>query len=504
MKQLSVAIDASTSSVKLEVYDTAGKALASFMKEHPTISEHSGWSENDPKLLLAHLHELATRAKQAVDLSQVGCLGITNQRETIVPWKKSTGQPLYNAILWCDGRTAQICQRIIDKHGGDHDCFRKITGLPVSTYFSAFKILWLLENVPEVKAAHEADDLCIGTINTWVLYSLTQGKVFATDCSNASRTFLMDLKTLQYSDALLNEFGIKKNCLPEIFPTHYEFGQITCPMTHLAGVPVTCMIGDQQSATFGHGLLTPGLAKNTYGTGAFLMINTGSQLILDSPGLVTSVFYQKENQPVQYCLEGAIECGANIINWLRDSLHLYDDLKKINQEIPKEPTDVFFLPCFGGLYSPFWENNARSLLVGATLHTKPAHIFRATLEGICYRTKDCLEALGDRFTLTELVVDGGVTNSNFLLEFQQFLLPEVPLKIANNPNCTVLGAALGAMLHAGLIKEQNLLQLISATKPLTVSKNWVLEDRYTDWKAVCKASIELGKVFSQNKSSAKQ
>ena len=260
------------------------------------------------------------------------------------------------------------------------------------------------------------------------------------------------------------------------------------------------MIGDQQAATFGHGLLTPGLAKNTYGTGAFLMINTGDEVV-ESEGLVASVLYQLEGQKPQYCLEGAIECGGNVLNWLKDSIKLFSDFGKINEEIPQTNGGVFFVPAMGGLYSPFWENSAGSLLFGASFHTQPAHIFRATLEGIAYRTKDCLEVLrgsssgSTPIVLKELLVDGGLTQSQFLLEFQQQILG-IPLKVADNPNCTVLGAALGAAVSKGVIKLEDVPKYDSNKLEVKPSGKWALQANYTLWQELCKASMALGVVKS--------
>ena len=491
-----IAIDSSTSSTKLEIYSLEGKSLHIGIKEHQILSPQSGWAENDPQTTLDSLWELAAKAQESFNLSSAACIGITNQRETVVAWQKSTGKVLYNAILWCDARTTKICEALIQKYAGDRNHFKHVTGLPISTYFTGFKIKWLLDNVPEVKAAHDADDVYFGTINTWILWNLTGGEVFETDSSNASRTFLMELRTCDYSENMLSEFGIKRTSLPKIKPTFANFGVVKNPKSHCIGVEVHCMIGDQQAATFGHGLLSPGLAKNTYGTGAFLMINTGSEVV-ESAGLVSSVLYQVGSSAPVYCLEGAIECGGNVLNWLKDSIKLFDDFGKVNSEIPQTNGGVYFVPALGGLYSPYWENTAGSLLFGASLHTQPAHIFRATLEGIAYRTKDCLEVLrntsGTPIVLKELLVDGGLTRSQFLLEFQQKIL-SIPLKVTDNPNCTVLGAALGAGVSKGIIKLEDLPKFIANKTAVELSGKWTLEENYPLWQRLCRTSIELGSL----------
>jgi glycerol kinase len=492
-----VAIDSSTSSTKLEIYGLDGKSMYTGIKEHQILSPQSGWAENDPQTTLDSLWELAAKANEKYPLCKASAIGITNQRETIVAWKKSSGTVLNNAVLWCDARTTLICEEMIAKYQGNRNHFKKITGLPISTYFSAFKIKWLLENIPEVKSAHEASDVYFGNINTWILWNLTEGKVLATDTSNASRTFLMDLTTCDYSEELLKEFGIQRSSLPVIRPTFTNFGVVSSPKSFMSGVEVHCMIGDQQAATFGHGLLMPGLAKTTYGTGAFLMINTGTDVV-DSSGLVSSVYFQSEGSKPHYCLEGAIECGGNVLNWLKDSLKLFDDFSKINSEIPETNGGVYFVPAMGGLYSPFWENNAGSLLFGASFNTQPAHIFRATLEGIAYRTKDCLDSLasatdhfGQPIKLTELLVDGGLTRSQFLLEFQQQVVG-LPLKVTDNPNCTVLGAAMGAAVSKGLISLQDVSAIESIKTEVVTSGKWKLQENYSLWKKLCDAATQLG------------
>lgn len=493
MSKLAAAVDSSTSSTKLEVYDASGKAIFSEFKEHATICTNPGWSENDPEEIFSNLLDLMKKAKKDLasdQFSQIDCLGICNQRETVVAWRKSTSKCLYNAVLWCDGRTSTLCEDLIDQKNGDRDFFKKITGLPISPYFSAFKIAWLLKNSDEVKKAHDEDDLCIGNINTWILWKLTEGKKFLTDCSNASRTFLMDIQSLEYSEELLSQFGIKKTCLPEIKPTFDEFGLISLEDSCFSHIPICCMLGDQQSATIGHGLLLPGSVKNTYGTGAFLMANTGDKVILDCPGLVASVLYQEKGKSAVYCLEGAIECGANILNWMKNSMHIFEDFGTINEEIPKSTQGLYFLSAFQGLYSPFWEPKAQSLIYGCTLHTKPGHLFRAALEGIAYRTKDCIKELQKAVEIKDLLVDGGMTRSQFLLEFQQSILG-IQVKKSDNPNCTVYGAAIGA---ACFHRQTPLADNPFAEKEETqLSGKWELEDEYEFWRELCQTSIQLSK-----------
>jgi glycerol kinase len=492
-----LAIDSSTSSNKVTlIADNCKDIVMTLTRDHAIVAPQPNWAENDAEAVVANLIDLIREAGEKVDLKSVRCIGITNQRETVVAWRKSDSKVLYNAVLWCDFRTREICERIIKLHDGNQDYFKPITGLPISTYFSAFKMLWLLENIPHIKDAHEKGDLCFGNLNTWILWRFSQGKQFLTDCSNASRTFLMDLITLDYSEDLLKIFGIKRDSLPEIRPTMCNFGQITLPELNLTGVPVSCMLGDQQAATFGHGLLTPGLGKNTYGTGAFLMINTGSQLV-NCHGMVSSIFYQIEGQDPQYCIEGAIECGANVLNWLKDSMNQFDDFEKINTEIPKINPGVYFLPAVGGLFSPFWENDASSIIYGCTLHTKPSHLFRAALEGIAYRTKDCIECLKTDFPLKELVVDGGITRSDFLLEFQEELI-NIPLKVSNNPNCTIFGAGIGAAIQQKMLSLDKVSDVVEKKREITISGKWDLSSNYPLWKQLCESSIQLAKFKSKN------
>lgn len=490
-----LSIDSSTSSSKVEIYSTQGKLVFSAMKEHEIISPQPGWAENDPNQLIINLYDLLESSKESG--KAVKTIGICNQRETIVVWRRSTSELLNNAVLWCDTRTKDICEKLVEKYGRNRDHFKKITGLPISTYFSAFKIRWLLDNSPSVKKAYDEDDVCFGNVNTWLLWNLTQGQKFLTDVSNACRTFLMDLSTLDYSESLLDEFGIKRSTLPDIIPTFAEFGTVSIEKGGLKGTSINCMFGDQQAATFGHGIITPGRAKNTYGTGAFLLVNTGTKLITDCPGIIASVYYQVEGQPATYCLEGAIECGANVLNWMKDSMNIFSDFTEINKNIPKDPSGVYFLPAFGGLFSPFWENSAGSIIFGSTLHTRPGDLFRAALEGVAYRTKDCISVLNRLVEIKELVVDGGITRSQFILEFQQKIIG-IKVLLSDNHNCTVFGAALGAGISKGLITIEDVPPLISGQQEITPSGQWNLSDNYGLWKELCKASISLGNIASSS------
>lgn len=306
---------------------------------------------------------------------------------------------------------------------GNADAFKPLTGLPISTYFSAFKIQWLLNNVEEIKAADEKGDVFFGTINTWVLYNLTGGKEFKTEPSNACRTFLMNLKKIDYEEELLKKFGIKRESLPKICPSFSEFGTVE-DFEGLKQLKVVSILGDQQASALGQGLTKPGKLKNTYGTGSFLLCNTGSKMHTEAEGLLGTVLAQLKNGEVLYALEGAIECGGNTINWMRDSLELFTGFGEMENQISKLESSegIFFLPCFSGIYSPFWDVNAPSMVVGMTNRTTKSHLVRACMEGIAYRTRDCTEVLKKFIELKEIYVDGGLTKNAFFLKFQKEVL----------------------------------------------------------------------------------
>eukprot|EP01017_Pseudomicrothorax_dubius_P003102 TRINITY_DN10360_c0_g1_i6.p1 TRINITY_DN10360_c0_g1~~TRINITY_DN10360_c0_g1_i6.p1 ORF type:complete len:499 (+),score=121.57 TRINITY_DN10360_c0_g1_i6:54-1550(+) len=488
-RRLVVAIDQSTTSTKFNAFDIEGRTVALFLKEHTQITPKPGWLEHDPTEIIGNVRECIETGFEKLKSSgysveDVKAIGVTNQRETVVAWDRRTGAPYYNAVVWSDTRTREICERVTAKHGGDMNKFQAKTGLPINTYFSAFKIVWLIENVPAISA--NIDNVCFGTIDTWIVWNLTGGAVFATDVTNASRTFLIDLKTLQWDDELLNEFGIPRKCLPDIRSSAEDFGEVV--EGALKGVHFMACLGDQQAASLGQGLFEVGDVKDTYGTGCFLLLNTGERLSFSKRGILSTVCYKIGQSPAVYAFEGAIECGGSSINWLRNKLHLfssYDELNTIEERAP-DNGGVYFLPAFNGLFSPYWRSDVTGKIAGLTFHSGKDHIVRALLESICYRNRDVIDAMEEDsgIQIKTIRVDGGVTTNPFIMSFQSNLLQKTLVK-NDVQESTCLGAAFAAGIAAGIWKDTNeVATLIRRAKTYTpdASLKPRLDESYNQWK----------------------
>jgi glycerol kinase len=452
MSRYVVAIDQGTTSTRAIVFDHAGIPVATGQREHRQIFPQAGWVEHDATEIrdntFAVLGEALDAAGAAV--ADVAAIGITNQRETAVVWDRATGEPVANAIVWQDTRTQDLIDRLAQEGGVDR--FRATTGLPLATYFSATKIAWLLDSVAGARARAEAGELAFGTTDSWVLWNLTggpDGGVHATDVTNASRTLLMDLATLAWDDDLLAAFGIPRALLPEIRSSSEVYGTAIAP---LAGVPIGGILGDQQAATFGQAAFEAGESKNTYGTGNFLIANTGTEIVHSANGLITTVAYRIGAEPPRYALEGSIAVTGSLIQWLRDNLGFFEkaaDVEQLALSVP-DTGGVAFVPAFSGLFAPYWRPDARGAILGLTRFATKAHIARAALEAVALQTVDVLDAAGADLPapITELRVDGGMVANDTLMQFQADVLG-VPVVRPAVIETTALGAAYAAGLAVG-------------------------------------------------------
>ncbi|PVU91494.1 hypothetical protein BB559_004106 [Furculomyces boomerangus] len=451
-------IDQGTSSSRFLVFDVHGKIVASHQIEYQNGFPKPGWVEKCPNELLdsvtGSVNEcVASLEKMGYSASDIVSVGITNQRETTVAWDSETGEPLTNAIIWSDTRTRDVVQRLTAK---DKDSkIQPICGLPLATYFSAVKMIWMLENIDAVKQARDRGTLRFGNIDAWLIYKLTEKHI--TDVTNASRTMLMDLSTLKWSDEACKFFGIDKSSLPEIRSSSEVYGEITSGP--LKGIPIAGDLGDQQAATVGQLCFSPGEAKNTYGTGCFMLFNTGETPIFSKNGLLTTVAYQLgPNEKPAYALEGSIAVAGSAIQWLRDKLGIISTAPEINilAESVEDNGGVYFVTAFSGLFAPHWRDDARGCIVGLTQYANKGHLARATLESVCFQTKDILDAMNaDSGTDLKLLrVDGGMTNSDTAMQIQADILG-IKVVRPEMRETTAFGAAIAAGLAVGFWKDKN-------------------------------------------------
>ena len=449
-----LAIDQGTTSSRAIIFDKAGSIISTGQLEHEQIFPKAGWVEHDPAEIWRNTGEVIGQALGKANLTRhdIAAVGITNQRETAVVWDRRTGEPVYNAIVWQDTRTQAIVDRLAADGGVER--FKATVGLPLATYFSGTKIVWILENVPGARERAEAGDLLFGTTDTWVLWNLTggvDGGVHATDVTNASRTMFMDLETLQWDDEILAAFGVPRSMLPEIRSSSEVYG-VANEHSLLRETPIAGILGDQQAATFGQAAFGAGEAKNTYGTGNFLIFNTGEEIVHSRNGLLTTVGYKLGDQPVHYALEGSIAVTGSLIQWLRDNLGLISSAAEVEALAAsvEDNGGAYFVPAFSGLFAPYWRPDARGALVGLTRYVNKGHIARAALEAIAFQTRDVVEAVNADagIDLTELRVDGGATANDTLLQFQADILG-VPVVRPVVAETTALGAAYAAGLAVG-------------------------------------------------------
>ncbi|WP_052664515.1 glycerol kinase GlpK [Nitriliruptor alkaliphilus] len=473
------AVDQGTTSTRFMIFDHGGNEVGRHQLEHEQILPRAGWVEHNPVEIWERTSAVIQTAMNAQGLlaSDLAALGITNQRETTVVWDRRTGRPYYNAIVWQDTRTDRIASKL--EREGHGEVIRRKAGLPPATYFSGGKIQWILENVDGVRAAAERGDAIFGTTDTWLLWNLTggtDGGVHVTDVTNASRTMLMDLETLDWDDELLSFFDIPRQMLPEIRPSSDpdRYGT-TRPSGPFAGeVALTGDLGDQQAATVGQVCFAPGEAKNTYGTGNFMLLNTGTELVRSEAGLLTTVCYRFGEQAPVYALEGSIAVTGSAVQWLRDQLGIISgaaESESLARQVP-DSGGVYFVPAFSGLFAPYWRSDARGAIVGLSRFNTNAHLARATLEAICYQSKDVADAMeqDSGVHLEVLKVDGGVTANDLCMQIQADVLG-VPVSRPVVAETTALGAAYAAGLAVGFWKDTDELRT-----------NWQESQRWTpEW-----------------------
>lgn len=448
-----LAIDQGTTSTRAMIFDKSGSVVSVGQKEHEQIFPRAGWVEHDPLEIWRNTQEVIGLALSRADITRhdIAAVGITNQRETAVVWDKNTGKPVYNAIVWQDTRTQSIVDRLAD---GDPERYKSIVGLPLATYFSGTKIVWILENVDGAREKADAGDLIFGTTDTWVLWNLTggiDGGVHATDVTNASRTLFMDLETLEWRDDILSDFGVPRSMMPEIRSSSEVYGTVESSSL-LRETPIAGILGDQQAATFGQAAFDPGESKNTYGTGNFLIFQTGEEIVRSKNGLLTTLGYKLGDQPAHYALEGSIAVTGSLIQWLRDQLGIISSAPEV-EALARTVDDnggVYFVPAFSGLFAPYWRPDARGAIVGMTRFVNKGHIARAALEATAFQTREVLEAVNadSGVDLTELKVDGGMTANDELMQFQADILG-VPVVRPVVAETTALGAAYAAGLAVG-------------------------------------------------------
>ncbi len=449
-----LAIDQGTTSSRAMIFDKKGSVVSVGQKEHEQIFPKAGWVEHDPAEIWRNVQEVVGLALAKADITRhdLAAIGITNQRETAVVWDKNTGKPVYNAIVWQDTRTQPIVDRLAADGGVER--FKEIVGLPLATYFSGTKIVWILENVEGAREKAEAGDLIFGTTDTWVLWNLTggiDGGVHATDVTNASRTLFMDLETLSWRDDILETFGVPRSMMPEIRSSSEVYGTAESSSL-LRETPVAGILGDQQAATFGQAAYDAGESKNTYGTGNFLIFQTGEEIVRSKNGLLTTLGYKLGDGPAHYALEGSIAVTGSLIQWLRDQLGIISSAPEV-EALARTVDDnggVYFVPAFSGLFAPYWRPDARGAIVGMTRFVNKGHIARAALEATAFQTREVLEAVNadSGVDLTELKVDGGMTANDELMQFQADILG-VPVVRPVVAETTALGAAYAAGLAVG-------------------------------------------------------
>jgi len=464
------AIDQGTTSTRFLVFDRAGRIVSSAQEEHQQIFPRPGWVEHNPEEIWRRTQSVIARAIEARGLrpSDLAAIGITNQRETTIVWNRKTGKPLYNAIVWQDTRVAPM---VAELSAGGQDRYREKTGLPLATYFSALKIRWILENVPDARAQAEAGEVLSGTIDTFLIWNLTggpEGGVHLTDVTNASRTQLMNIRTLAWDQSLLDDFRVPIQILPKIRSSSEVYGPAT--ISPLADVPIAGDLGDQHAALVGQVCFQPGEAKNTYGTGCFMLLNTGEKIVPSQHGLVSTVAYQLGSKPACYALEGSIAIAGALVEWLRDNLGLIGSSAEI-AELAASVQDnggIYFVPAFSGLYAPYWKDTARGVIAGLTRYVNRGHFARAALEATAFQVREIMEAMRNDAAMkfAFLRVDGGMVRNDLLMQFQADIL-DMPVVCPRVSETTALGAGYAAGLAAGFFKDVD-----------ELSANWKEEKRW--------------------------
>ena len=490
------AIDQGTTSTRFIIFDRAGRIVSVAQKEHQQIFPQPGWVEHDPAEIWRRTEEVIDAAMKQKGLrpSDLAAIGITNQRETTVVWDRKTGHPVYNALVWQDTRVDSYVAELARRGGPDR--LRSKTGLPLATYFSGLKIRWILDNVPGVRERANAGDVLFGNIDSFLVWNLTggpRGGIHITDCTNASRTQLMNLETLEWDDELLDAIGVPRQMLPKIVASSEVYGNAT--LESLKGVPIAGILGDQQAALVGQTCFQQGEAKNTYGTGCFLLMNTGEKPVHSKFGLLTTVAYRLGKQPAAYALEGSIAITGALVQWVRDNFGLIDkssDIESLARTV-KDNGGVYFVPAFSGLYAPYWKANARGVIAGLTRYTNKGHLARAVLEATAFQTREVVEAMekDSGIALDVLRTDGGMVEDELLMQFQSDLLDR-PVVRPVVRETTALGAAYGAGLAVGYYKN-----LDDLRSQWAVDRTWQphmeekeRESLYSSWKKAVTRSFD--------------
>ncbi|HWD06550.1 MAG TPA: glycerol kinase GlpK [Amycolatopsis sp.] len=455
------AIDQGTTSTRCMIFDHSGRVVAVDQREHEQIFPKAGWVEHNAEEIWENTRAVAGGALAKADLHtrDVVAVGITNQRETSLVWDKNTGKPVYNAIVWQDTRTDRIVAEL-GGLGGGQERYRSKTGLPLATYFSGPKIKWILDNVEGARARAEAGDLLFGNMDTWVLWNMTggaDGGIHVTDPTNASRTLMMDLDTLQWDAEIAGEMGVPLSMLPEIRSSSEVYGNVR-ERGALGGVPIAGILGDQQAATFGQACLSPGEAKNTYGTGNFVLLNTGTEKVMSDNGLLTTVCYKIGSNDTVYALEGSIAVTGSLVQWLRDNLGIISSAAEIEEHARtvEDNGGAYFVPAFSGLFAPYWRSDARGAIVGLTRFVNKGHLARAVLEATAFQSREVIDAMNadSGVPLKSLKVDGGMVVNELLMQFQADILG-VPVIRPVVAETTALGAAYAAGLAVGFWKSED-------------------------------------------------
>jgi len=478
-------IDQGTTSTRFIVFNEEGRVVAQHQQEFNQYLPNEVSVEHDPLEIWDSVMNCIEQVDKEFSINELDSIGITNQRETTVAWRKSTGEPLHHALVWQDTRTQDICDEL-KQMNNLKDEFNK-TGLPIATYFSLSKILWLLRNVDEVQNARLDDDLCFGTIDSWLIFKLTGEHV--TDVTNASRTLLMDLKTLDWLENVIDLLDIPYNSLPAIKPSLYLFGTNE---EILKNVPITAVLGDQQASLFGQNCISSGDVKNTYGTGCFALTNTGSEIVHSNNGLLSTVAYQIDGQTPQYALEGSVSIAGAAVQWLRDNLNIIKNSSEVESLAMgvKDNGDVYFVPAFSGLFSPHWDETARGVLVGLSRFSNKSHIARAVLESVAYQSYELLESMEkDIGTIFESVnVDGGMVENNLLMQFQSDIFNKKVISQEIN-EITALGAGAASYLFVNKLPLKTMSSLISQSKSWNPNIDTKQRELYiSKWnKAISKA-----------------
>ncbi|MBX2894131.1 MAG: glycerol kinase GlpK [Cyclobacteriaceae bacterium] len=489
MSKYIIALDQGTTSSRAVLFNEAGEIKGIAQQEFRQIFPKSGWVEHDPEEIWSSQLGVLQRVivENAIEVKSIAAIGITNQRETTVIWNRKTGQPIYNAIVWQDKRTASICEDLKQKNLSDY--VRDNTGLVIDSYFSGTKIKWILDSVEGARQLAEQGELAFGTIDTWLIWKLTNGKSHVTDYSNASRTMIFNIRELKWDERLLAELNIPKSILPEVKPSATNFGLWKVDNSE---IPIAGVAGDQQAALFGQACFEPGMAKNTYGTGCFMLMNTGSKIQQSKTGLITTIAWGLDDK-VEYALEGSVFIAGAAVQWLRDSLHLIDQSKDSEYFAAKAlgSNEVYVVPAFAGLGAPYWDMYARGAIFGLTRDTGKDHIIKATLESLAYQTKDILNAMQEDagIKLASLKVDGGACANNILMQFQADILGtavERPEVIES----TALGAAYLAGIQIGLWKKEDILKNRRIEKEFTPTMNTAQRDKlYRGWQKAVKRTM---------------